>query len=573
MAELLIDFRSFEEWNNWALSNKKNFPNWRDESLAVIKREGLEEPLTHFHRPAEELVINEANLRESIRHNGLNSRKRAGLYGLELSLEQLSDIQRLKPRIISAEALTAPARILSYKFPFFMGTEYLPTAEKQKDFFPIRHLDIEKIDIPPESFDVFYSGDVFEYFPHIQKSLSQVWSVLKPGGILISTFRFMPNMPTNQVRAELTENGSVRHILPPQHQPNRLNPKESDLVYILPGWEIIDLAKQAGFEDAKLTYIISARHGILNSANPGVFVFSAIKSNPGTERHYLRTRHNPTDITDQKPPNKLIGLLGLPRSGTTMLTSIFSVHPLINSVYEPWNSRKKYLIDNVCLQTFYNVLVETYEPGKSVLFVKETSTKPAYVQRIKRLMDSVDSPRDRGFIALFRNPFHIYLSEIEARVNWWGNAEATVSVETFDAWAVRSIRSVFRMLKLVERYSGILVSYEYLTNHPKESVLKLMDYLDMVMDEKQLNFQDHIDINKVRGDPKLINTLSGVNRERQMSRDSQLQDTDELISQSQYYRDICKLGKFVEALSREGVVKSSNFRHRLDIEPAAYQPI
>ena len=277
MTELLVDFRSFNDWNNWFRVNGEHFDYWRDECLGAIKSNGIEEPLTHMRRVPAELHFDENLRNESITHLGMNSRKRAGLYGIELCLDLLNDDRRKHPRILAVEALTTLARILSYKFPFFVGTEYLPTKELQERFFPIRHLDIQDIDFAAASFDIFYGAEVLEHVPDIGKCFREVLRVLKPGGIMVSTFRLLQDKPKNKVRAVLGEDGEVRHLMPPQYHGNPVNPENGHLLHTVLGWEILDIAKDAGFEDAKFTYILSARHGILSDPNPGIFVFCAVK--------------------------------------------------------------------------------------------------------------------------------------------------------------------------------------------------------------------------------------------------------------------------------------------------------
>lgn len=573
MTELQVDFRSFNDWKNWVRVNGKHFDFWRDECLGAIKRNGIEEPLTNMRRVPTELLINENSLSESISYSGLNGRKRAGLYGVELCLDLLNENQRKNPRILAAEALTASARILSYKFQFFVGTEYLPTKEQQESFFPIRHLDVQDIDFAASSFDIFYSAAVLEYVPDIGKCFREALRVLRPGGIMVSTFRFLLNMPLNQVRANLGGEGEVRYLMPPQYHANPVSPGNDNLVYTIPGWEIIETAKQAGFEDAKLTYILSARYGILNRPSPGIFVFCAIKGQDNGAVQYLRTNHEHQDGSTYSLPEKLVGVISLPRSGSTMLASIFSVHPKINTVYEPWNANRDFLMDNMCLHSFYNVLPGAYEENKSILLVKETSTKPWYIQRMKRLLDSTDSVCRRKFIVLLRNPFHIYFSEIEARVKWWGEPEAAISTETFDAWAFGSIRSIFRMLALAERYDGLLVSYEHLIVNTNYSIVQLMDYLEVPLDERQFNFQHHMDMSKVRGDPKMSNSSSGVDASRQVARDDQFEQIEPIISKSKYYSDICKLRDYVEELAGVGSVRHQEFQCQIGIAPARYMPI
>lgn len=573
MTELQVDFRSFNDWNNWVRVNRKHFDFWRDECLGAIKRNGIEEPLTNMRRVPAELLINENRLSESISHSGLNSRKRAGLYGIELCLDLLNEDQRKNPRILAAEALTASARILSYKFPFSVGTEYLPTKEQQERFFPIRHLDVQDINFAASSFDIFYGAEVLEHVTDIGKCFREVLRVLKPGGIMVSTFRFLQNKPMNQVRADLGEDGEARHLMAPQYHADPVNPGNGKLIYTIPGWEILDIAKRAGFEDAKFTYILSARHGILNDPSPGIFVFCAVKGQEKWVGRYLRTNHGQQDESTFSLPEKLVGVISLPRSGSTMLASIFSVHPKINTVYEPWNAHKAFLMDNICLHSFYNVLPGTYEANKCILLVKETATRPWYIQRMKRLLDSADSVCSKKFIVLLRNPFHVYMSEIEAKVKWWGFPEAAISAKTFDVWAGGSIHSIFRMLALAERYNGLLASYEGIMANPNNSIVQLMDYLEVSLDERQFNFQHHMDMSKVRGDPKMIDSSSGVDASRQVARDDQFKQIEPIISKSKYYSDICKLRDYGDELAKVGSVRHQEFQCQIGIASAQYMPI
>ncbi len=572
MAELQIDFRSYDDWIKWSTANRKHFNALREECIEEIKKNGIDEPLTRTHRDPSELLIDDNNPRESISCNGLNSRKRAGLFALELSFDLLTEEQRKKPRILSAEALTTAARIISYKFPFFVGTEYLPTLDDRQRLFPIRHLDLANMEFESSSFDVFYSTEALTHQPDIGKCLREIFRVLKPGGIMVSAFQFLHNQSLNQVRTKLGEDGKIHHLLPPQYHANPIDPENGSLVYTIPSWEIVEDAKTIGFEDVKFTYLISARYGIVNAPQPGIFVFCATKPHeaiPG----YLKTNYNRKCSVSIAPPKKFVGLIGLPRSGTTLLTSIFSAHPDINCVYEPWNARKGHRIDNVNIANFYDVFPHDYEANKSVLLVKETSTKPAYVQRMKRLFDSADSSCSKKFIVLLRDPFHIYLSEIEARVKWWGVSEALISTATFDAWAVRSLRSVFRMLSLAEHCNGLLISYEYITANPRDAVGQLMEYVEIPLDEKQFDYHLHMNKSKVRGDPKMIDSPSGVSTDRQIARDAQFNKIEQQISSSKYYRDVCLLRGYVERLTEAGPVTFNEFGHQIGIAPARHMPI
>ena len=158
-------------------------------------------------------------------------------------------------------------------------------------------------------------------------------------------------------------------------------------------------------------------------------------------------------------------------------------------------------------------------------------------------------------------------------MKWWGKPEAAISSKTFDVWASGSIRSTFRMLALAERYNGLLASYEGILANPNNSIVQLMDYLEVPLDERQFNFQDHMDMSKVRGDPKMINSLSGVDASRKVSRDDQFKEIEPIISKSKYYSDICKLRDYGDEARWVGSVRYQGVQYQMEILPARYMPI
>src|SRR5213083_1653753 len=77
---------------------------------------------------------------------------------------------------------------------------------------------------------------------------------------------------------------------------------------------------------------------------------------------------------------KVIGILSIPRSGTTMLTAAFAAAPNVTAVYEPFNSDKREGWREGTMTL--NRLLADYDvdtAGRSFLVVKETSTKVEYI--------------------------------------------------------------------------------------------------------------------------------------------------------------------------------------------------
>ena len=161
-------------------------------------------------------------------------------------------------------------------FPKFIGSEYAETPEEIADIFPIKAENLLALSYPSNVFDVVFSNDVFEHVPDLDKALSEISRVLVPCGVLISTFPFLYRRESGLVKARLVD-GNLQFLLEPEYHGNPMRPDEGSLVFELPGWDILDRAKTAGFADAYMSFISSVENGIMGADINGVFVFVATK--------------------------------------------------------------------------------------------------------------------------------------------------------------------------------------------------------------------------------------------------------------------------------------------------------
>jgi hypothetical protein len=177
---------------------------------------------------------------------------------------------------------------------------------------------------------------------------------------------------------------------------------------------------------------------------------------------------------------QVIGVVGQPRSGTTLLAAMLGMHSRINAVFEPWNL-KHAQTGNGCRITLDDFIISLdvkFSAQQDVLLLKETTTELAYVNGLASLLSSLTGPVRPGLIVIIRNPFHVYLSEIEARRKWWGANGLTISSETFDRWASRTLDALGALRSLAERFDGVVITYEKLTRSPK-SVGKLLGFFGL----------------------------------------------------------------------------------------------
>jgi SAM-dependent methyltransferase len=553
MLEIRAEFRSYQEWSAWLEQKRSFFEQWRNAVLDDVKQFGVTEPISELrHRPWA-IAINPANLRESVSAAEINSRKRASLFALDLAHRCLPGERRNRTRILGAEAVTRVSRVLRGAFTHFLGAEYLPTAEERERHYPIAHLDLMDAAFPDAAFDLFFSGDVLEHVPDLPRALREIARMLRPGGIMVSTFPFNAHSETTQRRASLDPAGRVIHHLEPEYHGNPVRPSEGSLVYAVPGWDVLDGARASGFADAKMTLILSSTFGIVSAPVPGIFVMSAVKQQeapparlPRQEFYYRGPRLR-----------RVIGLVGLARSGTTLLCSILGVHSGIAAVYEPYNANKtKELPERIGIGRFFTEF-PTRMQGKEILLVKETGTQIAFLNRISELLRSVAPPIGSDLIVLLRNPLHAFLSMLEAQKKWWGGAHE-VSVPTFQAWAEHNLAVLARLLQMGRDFNALVVSYEALVAHKERLVPALMHRLGCEFEQPQLDFEQYVDKRQVRGDVTIATAPFAISAQRAQERAAELAAVADRISEAPDYRRITEIAQVMANFHDVGIARFAN---------------
>jgi GT2 family glycosyltransferase len=272
-------------------------------------------------------------------------------------------------------------------------------------------------------------------------------------------------------------------------------------------------------------------------------------------------RPPPTPASDS-PFSRVVGLLALPRSGTTMLTSVIGVHPDVAAEFEPWNNARNSgrnftsegsdSVKEFCRQ---------FAPptgGKNVLFIKETTKYLDYVDNLARLLESVSPPARRELMILVRNPFHIFLSDIEARREWWGERGLEASGATFDDWGRHALHSFSRLMEVALRFDALIVSYERLVTDPA-ALPRLIAELGLEYNWRQAEYHLFTDRLEVRGDMNASRHPRPVAADALAKREAELRALLPEINRSPAFESMRRLAEVAGAVREMGIVRATTF--------------
>lgn len=277
-SEIYRRFRSLGEWQIWASTHGYIFSQDHAQGLLRhIREHGFVEPLTKTARRPGDILVSGDNYRDTIRSGALTSRHRAVLFEWQrIASNGQPQLNSRGCKVYAPEGLTEFALFLRGLFPKFIGSEYAQTGEERQLLFPIPSEDLQALSFPTGVFDLVISNEVFEHLPDLDRALREIARVLNSSGALIATFPFLFKRERGIVKARLAGD-RLEHLTEPEYHGNPLRPEEGSLVFELPGWDILERARAAGFGDAYISFIASARHGVLAKDVGGVLVFVARK--------------------------------------------------------------------------------------------------------------------------------------------------------------------------------------------------------------------------------------------------------------------------------------------------------
>lgn len=188
---------------------------------------------------------------------GLNNRMRGLLHIMSAELGVNS-----AAKLYFTEQITATFRAALTAWPASIGSEFLRdgTPRGGVNAAGVRCEDLTALTFASDLFDGVVSMDVIEHVPDYVQGLREAFRVLKPGGRLILSAPFDLDAERSVVRARVTEDGAIEHLLPAEYHGDPLD--ESGLLcFTTFGWDLFDTLRTIGFAAPSMNFYWSERYG------------------------------------------------------------------------------------------------------------------------------------------------------------------------------------------------------------------------------------------------------------------------------------------------------------------------
>ncbi len=252
-------------------------------------------------------------------------------------------------------------------------------------------------------------------------------------------------------------------------------------------------------------------------------------------------------------PLGVIGLYGLPRSGTTLLAALIGAHSQVQSVYEPWHSGQ--LTHQRARLSDVRALLRPAERAAAALCVKETATKPHYLANLISFLTEGAEGARTGLVWLVRDPLHAYFSQVAADRRWRQGAFRP-GPDTLSYWADISRQTVAAVTRFTRRGELLLVFYEALVLHPERVLREIMAFAGLPFEAKQLTYHETLDPSVVRGDRFVRDQAEPVRGQNDNAYDRQIADLRARYAEDENLRYLLSLCDVVRRHRGAGVVRA-----------------
>lgn len=163
----------------------------------------------------------------------------------ETNLAGLVNNDQFRGHKIYEPGTIGPFRSFFNSLPGYYQSDFFVHAERGPSRRPFPHQDLKNLSLEDGSFDIVITSDILEHVRRPIEALSEIYRVLTPGGIMVTTVPMQAPLPIKTVRRvdSSGENGTL--LLPPNYHGNGKGGRS--LVYTDFGQDVISELKRIGF--------------------------------------------------------------------------------------------------------------------------------------------------------------------------------------------------------------------------------------------------------------------------------------------------------------------------------------
>lgn len=209
-------------------------------------------------------------------------------------------------------------------------------------------------------------------------------------------------------------------------------------------------------------------------------------------------------------PDAVIGLIGLPRSGTTLIHRTIASHDKVDGLIEPYHGKKQSDYQVTDLAQFMVDHQIDDDPDRA-LVVKETLTRPKNAHMLTGLLKSArDHNVHTGLVLILRCPFQAFLSQVEAHETLWKTPRAFGRTEaSIKSFALNTSRGSRIMCENIQAPYFRVVHYGQFCQSPTEETARMMAMIPLQFQRFQLD-QRLKKGERRQGDPKTYQRGSDI---------------------------------------------------------------
>ena len=209
-------------------------------------------------------------------------------------------------------------------------------------------------------------------------------------------------------------------------------------------------------------------------------------------------------MSQREEVKKVIVILGVPRSGLTLITSLLAGNSTSSAWFLPYGTRKDFGIkpftDFESIQLAYKETFPKVETMENTLFISESTADKGNIDFIAESLKNLKKNGvETHILWLTRDIHHTYISQIDTAYKYWGADKLLYDENSYKTYVDFAKNSYLQLTEVAKEFDTSLVSYDRLMKDPAECIRLIYNNLDIETDIAldSLKFQTM----NVAGDP------------------------------------------------------------------------